>query len=86
MSKEMNKVRRQEHIARAQINVFLEIFGDDLASKNQWNSLDGIEALHYYLMQKHHWTPAQLREMSYKDLQFALHQEMQGWTAPKDAL
>lgn len=86
MSEEMNKVRRQKHVAQAQINVFLEIFGDDLASKNQWNSLRGIEALHYYLMQKHHWTPAQLREMSYEDLRFALHQEMQGWTVPKDAL
>jgi len=86
MSNEMNQIRQRYHQAQGALNVALEIFGDGLAKKHKWKDLDGLPAIHYYLMQKHHWTPSQLRDMSHDDLRFALHEELQGWTLPKGAL
>ena len=70
------------HEAHGNLNDLLEVFGLQLAEQRGWRELDGMEAVRYYLMQKHNWTPVQLREMSHEDLRFALSAEMQGWTAP----
>lgn len=86
MSKEMNLIRQRANEASANLDLLLEIFGDGLAKKNKWKNLDGLDAVRYYLMQKHHWTPSQLRDMSGDDLRFALHEEMQGWTVPRGEL
>jgi len=80
----MNEIRRRSHQTRAELNYLLEVFGDELGRRQGWkNDLDGFDAIHYFLMQKHHWTPEQVRSMTYDDLRFALSEEMQGWTAPK---
>ena len=63
----------------------LHLFGDHLAERESYRDLDGLEALHFYLMQKHGWKPAELRAMSYADLAFALHQELRGWQRPAEA-
>ncbi len=82
----MNSVRWEFHQAQGGLNYCLEVFGDSLRTTHGWkNELDGLEAIRYYLMTKHHWTPAVLRAMSLEDLRFALTEEMQGWTLPKDA-
>ncbi|MDY4296812.1 MULTISPECIES: hypothetical protein [unclassified Xanthomonas] len=85
-SKEVNNARKQAHQADAELNLHLEIFGDGLAKERGWKYLLGIDAIRYYLMQKHHWTPAQLRAMSYEDLRFAMTEEIQSSTAPRDAI
>jgi hypothetical protein len=63
----------------------LHLFGDHLAKREGYKNLDGMEAVHFYLIQKFHWLPAHVRAMSYDDLRFVLHQEMQGWTWPEEA-
>lgn len=63
----------------------LHLFGDHLSDREGFQGLDGIEAVHFFLMQKHGWKPADLRAMSYADLAFALHQEMRGWRRPSEA-
>ncbi|TAA42497.1 hypothetical protein [Pseudoxanthomonas winnipegensis] len=75
--------RWELHQATGALDFLLELFGDELGKRHKWkNDLRGIEAVWYYLMQKHHWTPAQLRTMTHADLRFALTEEMHGWTAP----
>lgn len=84
---EMNEVRLQIRVTEAHLNYSLDVFGDSLRKKHGWtNTLDGLDAVRYYLMQKHNWTPSQLRSMSPEDLRFALTEEMHGWTLPKDAI
>jgi hypothetical protein len=36
-------------------------------------------------MQKHHWLPREVNAMSYDDLNFAMSEELAGWTLPKSA-
>ncbi|KRG54110.1 hypothetical protein ABB22_16875 [Stenotrophomonas nitritireducens] len=83
----MNEIRLRLRKAEAHLNYSLDVFGDSLGKKHGWkNTLDGLEAVRYYLMQKHHWTPSQLQAMSLEDLRFALTEEMHGWRLPKDAI
>lgn len=74
------------HALRGEADFHLEVFGEQLAKRYGWRSLDGMQAIHYHLMQKHHWTPVQLREMTTDDLRLALHEELQDWTLPPEAL
>ena len=75
---------RAFHKGEGELNAMLDAFGEDLAKKMGYQHLNGIEAIHLYLIQKHHWLPSVVRSLSYEDLQFALHEEMQGWTLPED--
>lgn len=80
----MNEIRQKSHRVQGDLNYLLEVFGDGIGKKQGWkNDLQGFEAIRYYLMTKHHWTPAQVQSMSLADLRFALTEEMTGWTVPK---
>lgn len=73
--------------AEGQLAYTPTVFGDELAKRQQYKSdLDGLEAVYYYLIQKHHWTPAVVKGMSYEDLRFALSEEMNGFVLPKEAI
>lgn len=63
----------------------LDVFGDTLAERHGYKSVNGMEAVHFYIVHKFNWQPAQVRAMSASDLRFVLLEEMQGWTAPKNA-
>lgn len=80
-----NENRKKSHDVVAGLDYCLEVFGDQLAEKQGYRDLDGIEALRYYLLLKHGWLPAQVRALSTDDLRFALHLELQGWNLPADA-
>ena len=93
MAKNMKKpettaeVEYQLFDAEAKIKYSLARFGDHLAKKNKYRSdLQGIEAVMFHLMQKHHWTPSILRDMSIDDMRFALQEEMHGWSMPADVV
>lgn len=62
-------------------------FGDHIAKREDYRSSDlrGIHALRFYLMQKHHWTPATVLAMSDDHIRFALIEEREGWTVPPEA-
>lgn len=49
--------------------------GDKLAKREKYEQVSGLEAVQYYLMQKHHWLPKRVRSMKLDDLWFCLKEE-----------
>lgn len=81
------KTLRRLYEAEGNLAFVLAVFGDELAVREKYRSgLDGIEAVHFYLVHKFGWPPAQVRGMSYEDMRFVLSEEMHNFTLPKDAL
>lgn len=66
-------------------NFHLELYGNDLAKKNGYKEHQGIDAIQFYLMQKHNWLPSAVRSMSLDDLKFAIAEDKNGWTIPAEA-
>lgn len=89
MNQELEKQRFNNlkllHQATGNLNYLLEVFGFHLAQQHGWKGIDGMDAVHYYLIQKYHWLPRDVRSMTQEDIRLALHAEMQDWTAPKAA-
>ncbi|KQP40000.1 hypothetical protein ASF44_07990 [Pseudorhodoferax sp. Leaf274] len=73
------------HTTRGNLNYLLEVFGFELAKRAGWQDIDGMDAVHLHLINKHHWLPRDVRSMTEDDLRLALHEEMQGWTLPTAA-
>lgn len=73
------------HKAEGGLAYGLAVFGDELAKREKYKSLDGIDAVHFYLIHKFSWPPAQVRGMSYNDILFVLQEEMHGFVLPADA-
>ena len=63
----------------------VECFGDHLAEQQGYKKLSGMDAIHFYLIEKYHWLPAQVKSLNYDDLSLLLSEEMQGWTLPEEA-
>lgn len=68
---------------KADMAYFLHCFGDHIAKREGYKAHDGLDAIRYFLMVKHSWTPATVRALSDDDLNFAMAEEMAGWTVPK---
>lgn len=79
---EMNEARKRRYQADGSLNYFLEIFGDHIAEREGYRAYDGLEAIYFYLVQKHNWLPRDVRSMSLEDLRFVLSEEMDGWSVP----
>ena len=73
-------------VSSGKLNYHLHRFGEHIAKREKYKRHTGIDAIHFYLIQKHHWLPFQVRSMSDEDLRFVLTEEMHGWTLPKDAI
>lgn len=74
------------HITQAEQNFITECFGDYLGASGQVPAgLRGREAIEHYLINKHHWLPAQVRALSWEDLRACLLAELSSWTLPADA-
>jgi len=84
-TKEEYEITRRLHLARGETAYFLDAFGDRIAQREGYQATRGMDAVHLYLMNKHHWLPRDVRSMSQDDLEFALAEEMHGWTAPPAA-
>lgn len=83
--KDLYDSRRRYYEASGALDYHLTVFGDELARRQGYRSIDGLEAVHLYLVNKHHWLPRDVKSMSLEDLRFALSEEMQGWTVPAEA-
>jgi hypothetical protein len=87
MSKErfesLATIRKSEGLTHAYA---LDVFGFELAKRQGYKDLDGRDAVHLYLINKHHWLPRDVRSMSDADMVLVLTEEMQGWQLPADAL
>jgi hypothetical protein len=62
----------------------LDLFGDFLAKREGYVEHKGLDALLYYLIQKYHWLPSQVRSLNQDDLHLLFDEEMSGWTLPKE--
>lgn len=85
-TKEQYRIAKRLHETEGDLAYLLDVFGDHLAQREGYKAVSGMDAVHFYLVHKFKWQPAQVRTMSAADLQFALLEEMHSWTAPKDAL
>ncbi|MBO6892854.1 MAG: hypothetical protein JJ866_13005 [Roseibium sp.] len=70
----------------ADLNFGLVVFGDRLAQREGYKEHKGVEAIQFYLVQKHNWLPSQVKAMSPEDLRFCVAEEMSGWTLPAEAI
>jgi hypothetical protein len=70
--------------ADAELKYHLVIFGDFLATREGYKKHTKLDALHYYLVEKYHWLPVQVKSLSDNDLQFLFAEEMKDWTVPKE--
>ena len=83
--KEKYAIWKGLHAAEGDLVYCLAVFGDKLAKREKYKSLDGLDAVHFYLVHKFSWPPAQVRGMSYQDIEFVLQEEMEGFVLPKAA-
>ena len=83
MNKEMYDIVRQANESKAKIMSIIEAFGDELAEQQEYVSVSGIDAVHYYLIQKHNWIPSVVKSLNIDDLSFLLTEEMHGWILPE---
>jgi len=84
-SKEKYKSLKEKYALKGDTAYYLELFGHFLAQREGYKKLDGMEAVFFYLVQKYHWLPKDVRSMSHEDLCFVLAEEMAPWKAPKAA-
>jgi len=85
----MNKLNSaQRELLKVQTNFdyLLHLFGNDLAKREKYKDLEGVEAIHCYLIQRHHWLPSVVKSMTYDDIRLAMSVEMQDWKAPKSEI
>ncbi|WP_076421142.1 hypothetical protein [Colwellia sp. UCD-KL20] len=84
--REKYEINKKLYRTQADLDYMLYVFGDDLAKRESYKDLDGIEAVQFYIVHKFHWLPSQVKAMTHEELRFVLTEEMHGWTAPKDAV
>ncbi len=84
-SQQRYKILKQKYAAQGNLAYFLELFGNFLAEREGYKELDGMEAINFYLVQKYHWMPKDVRSMNFDDLRFVLSEEMVDWTAPPES-
>lgn len=79
------KVLKQKYANIGNQAYYLEVFGNYLAEREGYRELDGMKAIHYYLIQKHHWLPKDVRSMCIEDIRFLMCEEMVDWCAPPES-
>ena len=84
-NKEQYAVTSRLHTSIGELNFHLDVFGDHNATREGYKSVTGLDAVHYYLVQKHHWLVRDVKSMSMDDLRFALTEELAGWSVPPEA-
>lgn len=57
------------------LHKLLTVTGNNLAKRELFTNIDGIEAIYLFLINKHHWTPSQVRSMTFEDLAFCVSAE-----------
>lgn len=64
----------------------LQRFGDQLAKRMEYKRLRGIDAIMFFLIQEHHWLPADVGHITLGDLCLLLREEEEaaGWLLPED--
>ncbi|MCK0743586.1 hypothetical protein [Chromohalobacter nigrandesensis] len=84
LTEEQEKLHEAEAQTKYHQHRLLVRLGDKISKREGYKSseLTGLVAIRYYLMQKHHWTPAQVMAMSEEHLEFAMLGESDKSTLP----
>ena len=85
MSKEKYEISKRLHDAVGGLNYHLEVFGDVLAKRERYKGIDGMEAIHFYLIHKFGWLPNDVISMHPDQIRLVLSQELQGFVLPAEA-
>jgi len=81
---DLHKQENRQFIIGGQQKYILARFGDQLAEQGGYKENAGIDAVYFYLVQKHHWLPKDVKSMSTEDLVFVLSEEMSGFTMKEE--
>lgn len=71
--------------AKAGLAFNLRVFGDTIAEREGYKVHSGVDAVHFYIVNKYCWLPSVVRSMNVDDLSFLLAEEMSGWALPDNA-
>lgn len=71
--------------AKGQNAYSLHVFGDELAKRMGYKHHKGLNAVHFYLVEKYRWLPSVVIAMSSEHVWFLLEEEMDSWTLPPEA-
>jgi hypothetical protein len=85
MSRKLYETLRGSHLLGGELAYGLEVFGDTIAKREGYKEHSGMDAVHFYLVQKYSWPLSHVRGMSLEDIRFILEEEMHGWTLPEEA-
>ena len=78
-------IRKQTHETAGKVAFSLDVFGDFLAEREQYKSVEGLDAVHFFLVHKFNWLPSQVKNMTTDDIRFILSEEMHEWAMPEEA-
>jgi hypothetical protein len=81
----MADVRAQLHFTSGALGFGLEMFGDHIAAREGYKEHTGLEAVRFYIINKHGWLPRDVNAMNIDEMRFLLAEEMHGWTLPVEA-
>lgn len=79
MTKPSSRRANRQAILDADKAVELSVmeFGDRLAKRQGYKTLDGLAACRHYLMLKHNWLPPEVLALTPRELEFALLSELE---------
>lgn len=80
------EILRKLYLNQGELNYSLIVFGDELAKRQNYKELEGLDAIHFYLIEKYNWTLSYVRSLKLEDINFLLREEMRSWTLPEEAV
>jgi len=67
-------VRQAKRRLKKTLDEYLDAAGNKIVAREKYPSLKGLDAVHFFLIERHHWTPAQVRRISRSDLAFCVQE------------
>jgi len=80
------EILRKLYLNQGELDYSLIVFGDELAKRQNYKELEGLDAIHFYLIEKYNWTLSYVRSLKLEDISFLLREEMRSWTLPEEAV
>lgn len=80
------EILRKLYLNQGELDYSLIVFGDELAKRQNYKELEGLDAIHFYLIEKYNWTLSYVRSFKLEDINFLLREEMRSWTLPEEAV
>jgi len=72
ITEELHKVEEEGFISEAKLKAIYSRMGDEIAKDQGYSDLRGLDAVCRYLVDRYHWLPQQVRNLSVDDLRLLL--------------